>query len=594
LEFSLINLFLVLLVAWLFGGLATKLGYPSILGEILAGIIAGPPLLGLIQPEFGLEILANVGVFLMMLYIGMEVDHRDLYRSSWPGLLAAVGGFVVPFGTGYFAGVWFEMTTIESLFLGVAMGVTSLATKSRVLIDLGLLGTRIANVMFTSSLIADTMALLAFAGIVGIASGEGNIVNVGFVILKAALFFSVTIFLGLRIFPLVGRFMLRWGFTERTTNFTMVVLIGLVFAELAHLAGLHAILGAFLAGLFMREEILKRKLSHEVTTIIRDVSLGFLAPIFFVSVGFHVDVSLLQTDLDLLFTVVGLAIASKIAGTTIFYLASGRGWREGLTIGFGMNDRGAVEIIIAQIGLQMGLIDTTVFSALVLMAIITTSTSPVLLKWGSDWLRRRGELVSEDQSRRGVLIVGAVPLGRLLAGELQKEEPVTLIDSSKSRCQAAEMEGLRVIQGSALSEDTLDLASAGTAHTFIAMTANTEVNIAAARHARETFRIPSVFVIGTTRDEGEPGETTEGQTDGRSLLGGRFAFQRWNQLVAAQQYVMVTMMIDQAKPVSAMFKELYEIQHMLPVIVKRGERGFLPGSLAAVEPGDQVLALRAR
>ncbi|WP_272481682.1 cation:proton antiporter, partial [Rhodothermus marinus] len=146
----------------------------------------------------------------------------------------------------------------------------------------------------------------------------------------------------------------------------------------------------------------------------RDVSLGFLAPIFFVTAGFEVTFDVFQQHPILLAGVIAAATVAKIVGTALFYLPTGYGWREGVVIGAGMNGRGAVEIIIAQIGLSMGIIDATIFSILVFMAIFTTATVPVLLKLGVDWLKRRNELVRSDHERRGVLIIGAGATARAL------------------------------------------------------------------------------------------------------------------------------------------------------------------------------------
>jgi Kef-type K+ transport system membrane component KefB len=447
-EFSLVQLLLVLLVAWGSGTLAQRLGYPAILGELAAGILFGPAVLGLLQPSEGLTVLAEVGVFLMMLYIGMEVDYRDLARASWGGLLAALGGFCVPMALGFFTARWFGYDAVAGLFLGLAMGVTSLATKSRILVDLNILGTRIAGVLFAGAMICDTAALVVFAAIMGLSSEQGiDFGNLSTVLGKAVLFFGVTILLGLRVFPAIGPLLRKIGFTERTANFTLVVMIGLVFAELAELAGLHAILGAFLAGMFLRDEVMKRKVSHEVTTLVGDVSLGFLAPIFFVTVGFHVDFGVFITELPMLLLIIVLAFAGKILGTALSYLPSGHGWREGVTIGFGMNGRGAVEIIIAGIALERGLINESLFSILVFMAFATTASVPVFMKWGVSWLRGRGELARTDDRRNGVLIVGATPLARMLAHEFEADHVVTLIDTNERRCGIAEREGLRVFPG---------------------------------------------------------------------------------------------------------------------------------------------------
>ena len=365
-EFNILNLFLVLLAAWLGGQLASRLGYPSVLGELLAGILLGPPLLGLFHGSAALSVLAELGVLLMMLYIGMEIDPKDLGKASKGGILAALGGFIVPFSLGYWIVTATGGTGIAGVFVGMAMGVTSLATKSRILVDLKILDTRIAHVMMAGALIADTLSLIIFAGIISFStSGSLDIWAIVIIAIKVILFFLFSWFLGLKVFPVIYKWLKVNGFKGRTFNATLILLTALAFAELAHLAELHGILGAFIAGLILREAIAEKKLSYELTELVKDVSLGFLAPIFFVTVGFQVSFEVFQTDLYLLISTIILATVGKIVGTALFYIPSGNGWREGVTIGAGMNGRGAVEIVIAGIGLEAGIITKEIFSILV-------------------------------------------------------------------------------------------------------------------------------------------------------------------------------------------------------------------------------------
>ena len=133
---DIVNLLLVLMAAWGAGKLAARVGYPAVLGELLAGILLGPPLLGLIHASPALSVLAEVGVLLMMLYIGMEIDPRELKKASWGGLLAALGGFITPFVLCFGLVMWATGSLVAAFFVGIAAGVTSLATKSRILVDL--------------------------------------------------------------------------------------------------------------------------------------------------------------------------------------------------------------------------------------------------------------------------------------------------------------------------------------------------------------------------------------------------------------------------------------------------------------------------
>ncbi len=589
-ELSILNLLLVLFVAWVAGMAASRVGYPSVLGELLAGILLGPPLLGWLSGGEALAVLAEVGILLMMVYIGMEIDPRELGRASKAGLLAALGGFITPFVLAYLVVVWAGGSPMAGIFVGIAAGVTSLATKSRILVDLKLLDTRIAHVMMAGALIADTLSLVVFAAVISVAeAAQVNAAGLALVAGKAVLFFAVGTLLGLKVFPAMGRAINRLPSFGRTSLFTLVLIIALVYAELAELAGMHGILGAFLAGLFLRENVFGRTRSREIMGLVRDASLGFLAPIFFVTAGFAVSLEVFSTDLGLLVGIVAVATLGKIVGTALFYLPTGYGWREGLTVGAGMNGRGAVEIILAQIGLSLGLISQEIFSILVFMAIFTTATVPVLLKWGTDWLRRRGELVRSDEERRGAVILGAGPTARVLGRLLARSMPVTLIDRNRERCDLAEAEGLSVICGNALDEQALSEAGLGHARHLIAMTPNAEVNALAAERARLAFYVPEVYVLHTGNDEGH--QVLVQHLGAHTLFGGPVDLAVWDVRLDHDEASVTQVTLEEALPATTLFERLGAGIERLPLAVAR-EGASLPFHAdLELASGDRVFVL---
>ncbi|MFW6084096.1 MAG: cation:proton antiporter [Gemmatimonadota bacterium] len=590
---DLVNLLFILLVAWLAGNLAERFRYPSVLGELLAGILLGPPLLGLLQSSDEIAILAELGVLLMMLYIGMEIDPGELVKASWAGFLAAIGGFVTPFVLAYFTVIWFGGTTLAGLFVGIAAAITSLATKSRILVDLHLLDTRVAHVLMAGALISDTLALVVFAAIMGVVDvGTLDLAGVGLVTLKASVFFAVTVAAGYKVFPWVGRRLTEAGLTGRTFHFTLVLLIAVSFAELAELAGLHSILGAFIAGLFIRDDVLGRTLARDLMEAVREASLGFLAPIFFVTAGFAVSFRVFTgADLGLFLAIMGVAIIGKIAGTALFYLPSGNGWREGLTVGMGMNGRGAVEIIVAGIALERGLISQEIFSILVFMAIFTTAMVPVMLKWGVDWLRGRGELARAHDERRGTVIVGAGPLGRLLGRLLAPSRPVWLLDSNPERCARAERDGLQAFCGSALQEQALSEAGAPRADSLVALTTNPEVNALAARLARDVFDVPEVYVVQVQQEMKERDAALR-HLDASSLFGGSVARGEWERTVAMGAFREAEVEVEEPATGEDFARMLRERGKVLPVAVRR-DGDVVPFHAGfPLRAGDRVVTLR--
>jgi voltage-gated potassium channel Kch len=373
-------------------------------------------------------------------------------------------------------------------------------------------------------------------------------------------------------------------------NFAIVITVGLGFAELAELAGLHAILGSFVAGMFLRRGILGERLQREVNQLLEEVSVGFLAPVFFVTAGFQITFDVFQTDLALLVAVVAVASVGKILGTALFYLPTGNGWREGITIGAAMNGRGAVEIIVAGIGLERGLISVEIFTILVFMAIATTATVPVLLKLGVEWLKRHDELVRVEEKRTGVVIVGAGPLGRALAGELAGPRSVRLVDANAAMAAEARRAGLSAVRGDALDPGVLDRAGIDDAGTLLAVTTNAEVNVLIAQLAREDFLVPSVFVAGKW-DEGRPIGDLLRRVGARTLLDGTVDIGKWNQWLASGRAQRATAEVRTAADGQTLFEQLHTGQAGFPLAVHRSD-GVVPFATSSeLVPGDVVAYL---
>lgn len=581
---ELLALAAVFAAALLGGRLAARLGYPSILGELVAGMIIGPPALGLIGDSPALTVVGELGILLMMLYIGMHLDLGDLRKASRPGLLAAAGGFIVPAGVGFALMVVTGHTVLEGVFVGLAMGVTSLATKSRILVDLRILDTRIAYVLMAAALISDLAVLVVFAAMVGPegVAGVANLSGAGVAGLKAVAFALAATLVGLRIVPHFSRIL---GRLERTTAFMAIVLVGVLFGWAAELAGLHSILGAFVAGLFLSEHAMGSRLSRDVQKMLSTVSVGLLAPVFFVTAGFEVRFSVFRTDLWLVVAVIVLATVGKVFGTTLFYVIGGQPWREGVVVGAGMNGRGAVEIIVAELALEAGVIDRDVFSILVFMAIITTSLVPVMLKSGVHWLRRRGELVKAGD-RSGTVIIGAGPVARELGRALSVSSPVALIDTNRFNLQTARSMGLRVVAGSALEEQVLVAAGIESAEGLVALTPNSEVNVLVAQLAKDQG-VPEVAVLVNDAEAStfQPILREQGVV---RLFAGDMDLLAWDYKVASGEATRAESVVDQN---GAGFIEGVTDDTLPLAVVRTGEARPFTGGL---EPGDRVLLISSR
>ena len=464
---------------------------------------------------------------------------------------------------------------MAGLFVGIAVGITSLATKSRILVDLNLLDTRIAYVLMAGALISDTLALIVFAGLSSfIDAGSVNLLEILTISGKIILFFAFATLIGLYGLPRLGKWLTKKKIENRTFYFTLLLIIVFGLSELAELVGLHGILGAFMAGLFLKDGVFPQKVTKEIIRGFHDVSVGFMAPIFFVTAGFQVSLDVFRTDLNLLLLILAAAFVGKIVGTILFYLPSGNGWREGLAVGTGMNGRGAVEIIIAGIGLQKGIISQEIFSILVFMAILTTLSVPLLLTWSTNWLKKRGELIKQH-SKDGYLILGANPLALLLGKHLKETSNVLFIDANKEVAEHAKQEGFECVHGNILEEATLTEASAGDFRTFIALTVNNEINLLASQLVNDAFFVPEKYVVISPNKNGE-GVVINSlkNASASSLFAGKMNIEPWIRKIQDLNYKEGEVVIKKETPTRLWFKEKLKQKSILPLIIiaKNGEK----------------------
>lgn len=185
----------------------------------------------------------------------------------------------------------------------------------------------------------------------------------------------------------------QYGFVDKTTAFMFALLVSLLFAQLATLADLHMIIGGFIAGMFLRQSDVEPDLYEHIHTVIYDLAMGVFAPIFFVTVGFNITFDVFREAFGTPVVLIAIAFVGKIIGSWLFALPTSLTSLEGLVVGFGMNGRGTVEIIIASVALSAGVIDTQLFSILVFIAIFTTALVPVTVTWGVRLLEDADELV---------------------------------------------------------------------------------------------------------------------------------------------------------------------------------------------------------
>ena len=401
-EKFILYLLIILVFAKAFGRLAEKIGQPSVLGELLAGVVLSAGVLALVPSTEGMvgydvfHLLAEIGVVLLLFEIGLETRLVDLIKVGPVSALVATVGVVLPFVMGYFSIIYFQqfsilnleagMVGLVAIVTGATLTATSVGITARVLADLDQLQTKEARIVLTAAIIDDVIGLIILGVVSGIVSsfqsgGAGaeqlTLGSISLVTAKAFGFLAVSIFLGRIVAPRI------FGFFGRVDNNNLVWIMAIafcfVYSYCSNLFSLAPIVGAFAAGLVLRETDQFKTIESGVKPVSH-----FFAPIFFVMVGAAVDVSVFNPFVSENIMVISIAlilfVVAVIGKYASGYVVYEKGVRRSI-IGVGMIPRGEVGLIFAKIGLVHGIFKTDLFSAITAMVILTTFIVPPLLKW---------------------------------------------------------------------------------------------------------------------------------------------------------------------------------------------------------------------
>ena len=398
----LLYLLVILLSARVFAELAVRLRAPSVVGELLAGVVLGPSLLGWIEPLQAIRLLAEIGIILLLFAVGQETDVMRLVRTGWKSLIVASGGFVLPFVLGFaLCYEVFGLPLLVSLFVGGTLTATSIGITVRVLNDLKVQSGPVRQVVLGAAVLDDVLGVVLLAMLYEFAVGGGiSLINTGRV-----LFFIVVFFV---LAPLAAK--LLSGVIKRmeTTSEipglipTMTVSLVLLFAWIANAIGAPELLGGFAAGLALSRRFfypLDRTLhtdSNFTFRIERQMKpiVQLFTPIFFVTVG--LSLSLREIDWSsayiwvLSLSLFVVAATGKFAGAFLI----NESWRTRSAIGIAMVPRGEVGLVFAELGRESGVFDNEIYAAIIIVIVLTTLLPPLLLRW---FYRRYGQdLFPED------------------------------------------------------------------------------------------------------------------------------------------------------------------------------------------------------
>jgi Kef-type K+ transport system membrane component KefB len=393
----LLALVILLPVAKLAGALAEKLAQSAVMGELIAGLILGNlslvgfESLNFLKTDAGLEMLAQLGVILLLFEIGLDASLADLMRVGVSSLLVAAVGVALPFLLGWLVSAWLlpDRSYYVHAFIGATLCATSVGITARVLQDIDAIRTQEAKIILGASVIDDVLGLLILAVVSGMIMGADSgtpvtVGSIGYLIGTAVIFLVGSLYIGIWLVPHIFRHAAKT--ISRGVIFTLTLTLCFLLSYLSGLIGLAPIVGAFAAGLILESVPMQRYLQAEESPpdeMLHPLS-AFLVPLFFIQMGLKIDLaSLLQLD------VTGLAAAltlAAIVGKQACGLAAiGKGLSR-LSIGIGMIPRGEVGLIFAGIGVSLAvkgerILDEAVFSAILIMVMVTTIITPPLLQW---------------------------------------------------------------------------------------------------------------------------------------------------------------------------------------------------------------------
>ncbi len=373
---------ILLLAAKIGGYLSTRLGQPSVLGELIAGLLLGPSLLDLFHlpflsdPAIAETVLhiGEIGVLFLMFLAGLELHLNDLVENTKVSALAGTLGVVFPVGMGWGVGALFGLETKASLLLGLTLAATSVSLSAQTLMELKRLRSRVGLGLLGAAVFDDILVILLLSLFLAVLNGHDDPAGILLILVRMAGFLGLSVAFGFWVLPYLTRLTSRLPISQSILSLAVVIL--LLYSVAAEVVGsITAITGAFLAGLMFARSHERERLEPGMNAL----AYGLFVPIFFISIGLSVNVRTLGTD-ALWFTlaIILIAIMSKMIGATLGARWGGLSWREAWQLGAGMISRGEVGLIVITIGLQEGLPAIMQFSAVVMVMTTTLITPPLL------------------------------------------------------------------------------------------------------------------------------------------------------------------------------------------------------------------------
>jgi Kef-type K+ transport system membrane component KefB/nucleotide-binding universal stress UspA family protein len=463
----------LIVVGRLVGELMERIGQPSVMGQLIGGMLLGPSVFGALFPSLQhalfpaaagqkamLDAVSQLGILLLLLLTGMETDLSVIRGCRRTAFSVSIAGIAIPFACGVLMGAWLPESLlpdpnkrlITALFLGTALSISSVKIVALLVRELGFLRRTVGQVIVASAIIDDTVGWIIMSVIFGLALHGGiDIMSVTRSVVGTALFLVLSFTVGRRIVF----FLIRWAndrFVSELPAITMIIVVTGLMALATDAIGVHTVLGAFVAGILVGQSpILTRHIEEQL----RGLIVALFMPVFFGMAGLSANL-LALTSMSLLMLTIGLIVIAsigKFSGAVLGGRLGGLSLAESLAVGSGMNARGSTEVIIASFGLSMGALSQNLFTSIVTMAVVTTMVMPPMLRWAVGRLPIRPDeqerLEREDLEERGFVVklerllvaVDSSDSGRLasrVAGSLAgvQQIPTTVLQLDYATAQA--------------------------------------------------------------------------------------------------------------------------------------------------------------
>lgn len=368
----LLQLVVIILTTKIAGTVSMKFGQPSVLGEIIIGIIIGPAVLGWIHSNELLTTFSELGIIFLMFFAGIETNINVLKESIKPALSVATMGVILPFIGGFLVGLQFGMDVIHALFLGVVLTATSVSISVQTFRELNFLHTKESTVVLGAAIADDIIGLIILAVMLSLTIGQD--LSVTSILIKQLLFFTVILCCNKWLLPILNKRILQSSIQYSAIIFSIVICF--TYAYFAEFMGISSIIGAFFAGIAFSGTAISKPLNDSVYPT---VSILFI-PVFFVSIGLEVTFQGFFDQIWFIIILTLVAVITKIIGAAIGARLAGFAGLSTLIIGIAMVSRGEVALITSKIGLQNGLFTEQYFTPIIIAIVATTLITPPLLK----------------------------------------------------------------------------------------------------------------------------------------------------------------------------------------------------------------------